>query len=98
MVLTDFHKKFTLDPKQTRFNFINSQLLMDANLELQLSEELNIEGLDKGLDILTTWDLREPLFDVKNPGLLYLVSLMVLLAKELCLFYKKITQILNMLC
>lgn len=66
-IFTDFHIKFTENPKQTRYNFVNSQLIMDLNFEL--SDELNIEGLDKGLDILTTWDLRELLMDVKKPGL-----------------------------
>jgi len=68
-VLNDFHNKFTSDPRQTRFNFINSQLLIKSDIELDLSEDLNVEGLENGLHALTTWDLREHLLEVKVPGL-----------------------------
>ena len=66
-VLADFYTQFVNDPQKTRYDFISSQLIVDSGLEL--SDELNVEGLTKGLDILTTWDLRKQLFDVKQPGL-----------------------------
>ncbi len=66
-VFADFYHQFSKNPKKTRYEFISSQLL--KNLDLQLSDELNITGLANGLDILINWDLRKQLFNVKQPGL-----------------------------
>lgn len=68
-ILNDFHNRFTQDPYKTRSAFINSQSLADNNYKIELSDTLNITGLNNGLDILLNWDLRTQLLDVKTPGL-----------------------------
>ncbi len=68
-VLDNFHMRFINNPHKTRYDFVSTQLLDDSGLEIHLSDELNIEGLGNGLEILTTWDLRNYLLDVKQPGL-----------------------------
>lgn len=65
----NFHMQFLNSPQKTRYNFLHSQLLEDTGLDLGLTDDLDIEGLAAGLDILTSWDLRAPLHNVKQPGL-----------------------------
>lgn len=65
-VLNDFHAKFKQDPVKTQLNFINSQLQFAYSVEFQ---KPSIEGLDFGLKILKSWDLRTPLLTVKTPGI-----------------------------
>lgn len=71
-IFTNFHEKFIKNPHKTRNDFINSQLIGYAEFNkpnLHLSNDLNIIGLNHGLEILINWDLREQLIKLQNPGL-----------------------------
>lgn len=68
-VFAEFYEQFKAAPQKTRTEFIHSQLNTDYNFELQLSDQIDLYGLEKGLDFLLHWDLRGDLHQLELPVL-----------------------------
>ena len=68
-VFADFYEQFKANPQKTRTEFIQNQLTSDVDFKLQLSDEIDLYGLEKGLEFLLNWDLRADLQLVELPVL-----------------------------
>lgn len=59
--LDAFYLNLSINPQKTITQFVNLQLGSISNSEIYTSANVfNMEGLKEGLNILKTWDLREP--------------------------------------
>ena len=65
--LDDFYQRFRKTPELTRQQFVQAQLPKGKSYVVPELGPVNISGLETGLDILKTWDLRDNLKQLQMP-------------------------------
>lgn len=68
-VFAAFYEQLLVNPHKTRMDFIKNQLQTSEIPDNLFQSNLNMSGLQGGLEVLLSWDLRHNLISIKQPVL-----------------------------
>ena len=88
-VFMNFYQQFKANPRKTREEFIRNQFKTDLNLDFCLANDIDLQGLERGLDLLLNWDLRQDLYTVEQPVLFLFGKLDAIVPRRLMPVLKK---------